>query len=426
MPAHDKNSLPAIKKLLDFDSHLSFSKGNGRTRRKVMTMNSKSILLLLTFCAPAVGFAQTQSEAAALSKFEARESHRPAYNPETPSKFKPSDHVFVQSALAVDFTYRKASVVLPLFRGLDSGGNSVYYILTDASDYNFARTMGINYAPKLRKAAGSPGAQTATIKNGLITFTGKVDFTPVYKVVPGSPNPFPPAVADPGAVADADWSSIVVLPSGIVINAQIVDNKTGTHDRLLSVDLKNRTVKLSILDGVQGGKQYFYHLVTDVSASLPAVLEKGVFAPRLAMLPAFGKSEPTDDSALLGFSPNANGITTLNSGQEQGFAASLANGGIDPINVFPLGPDNDNSSESNNYSPLWDAHISAWTPKAIKEGKVHRILSMDEQKQLIADGYLTSATGDASSPTNAFVGGLHPSDAIINCPVIAHPELPAR
>jgi hypothetical protein len=51
---------------------------------------------------------------------------------------------------------------------------------------------------------------------------------------------------------------------------------------------------------------------------------------------------------------------------------------------------------------------------------------MDEQKQLIAEGYLTSATGDASSPTNAFVGGLHPSDAIINCPVIAHPEMPAR
>ena len=302
-------------------------------------MNSTSILLLLTLCAPAVSLAQTHSEAAALTKFEARESHRPAYNPDAPSKFKPSDHVFVQSALAVDFTYRKASVVLPLFRGLDSSGNSVYYILTDASDYDFARTMGINYAPKLRKAAGSPGAQTATIKDGLITFKGKVDFSPVYKVVPGSPNPFPPTVADPGAVADADWSSIVVLPSGIVINAQIVDNKTGTHDRLLNVDIENRTVKLSILDGVEGGKQYFYHLVTDVSASLPSVLEKGVFAPRLAMLPAFGKSEASDDSALLGFSPNANGITTINSGQEQGFAASLANGGIDLINAFPIGPE---------------------------------------------------------------------------------------
>jgi len=389
-------------------------------------MRWKSMLLLLALCAPTIATAQSQSEAHELSAFEARESHRPAYNPEAPSKFKASDHVFVQSALAVDFTYRKATVTLPLFRGLDPKGESVYYILTDASDFEFAKALGINYAPKLRKAAGSPGAQTATIKDGLITFKGNVDFSPVYKVIPGSPDPFPPAVADPGAVADAQWSSIVVLPSGIVINAQVVHNKTGSHDRLKDIDLKHRTVTLSVLDGAQGGKQYFYHLVTDVSASLPAVLEKGVFAPRLAMLPTFGKSEPTDDSALLGFSPNVNGISKLDSGQEQGFVASLSNGGIDPINVFPLGPNNQDSSESNNYSPLWDAHISLWTPKAIQEGKVHRILSMAEQKQLIADGYLTSATGDASSPTNAFVGGLHPSGAIINCPVIAHPELPAR
>jgi len=389
-------------------------------------MKCKSILILLVLCAPGFAAPQVQTEASALSAFEAKESHRPAYDPNAPSKFKESDHVYVRSALAVDFTYRQASVTLPLFRGLDPKGESVYYILTEASDFEFAKALGINYAPKLRKAAGSPGAQTATIKDGLISFKGNVDFSHVYKVVPGSPDPFPPAVADPGAVADADWSSIVVLPSGVVINAQIVHNTTGSHLRMKSIDLKHRTVTLSVLDGAQGGKQYFYHLVTDASASLPAVLEKGVFAPRLAMLPTFGKSEPTDDSALLAFSPNVNGISKLNSGQEQGFVASLVNGGIDPINVFPLGPSNDDGSESNNYSPLWDAHISLWTPKAIQEGKVHRILSMDEQKQLIADGYLTSATGDASSPTNAFVGGLHPSNAIINCPVIAQPELPAR
>ena len=389
-------------------------------------MNRKSMLLTLALCTSTITLAQTPPEAAAINKFEAKESHRPAFNPDAPSRFKPSDHVFITSALAVDFTYRKASVTLPLFRGLDSSGESVYYILTDASDFAFAHALGINYAPKLRKAAGSPGAQTATIRDGLITFKGKVDFSPVYRVVPGSPDPFPPSVADPGAVADDDWSSIVVLPSGIVINAQIVDNKTGTHDRLTSVDIKHRAVTLSILDGTQGGKQYFYHLVTDASASLPAVLEKGVFAPRLSKLPTFGKSEPSDDSALLAFSPNANGITKLDSGQEQGFAASLANGGIDPINVFPLGPNNEDSSDSNNYSPLWDAHVSAWTPKAMQEGKVHRILSMDEQKKLIAEGYLTSATGDASSPTNAFVGGLHPSGLIVNCPVVAQPELQAR
>src|SRR5580692_11933743 len=147
--------------------------------------------------------------------------------------------------------------------------------LTSRSPTRWASTTRQSYA----RPQEVQGAQTATIKDGLITFKGKVDFSRVYKVVPGSPDPFPPTVADPGAVADAEWSSIVVLPSGIVINAQIVDNKTGTHDRLKNVDIKHRTVTLSILDGTQGGTQYFYHLVTDASASLPAVLEKGVFAP---------------------------------------------------------------------------------------------------------------------------------------------------
>ena len=113
---------------------------------------------------------------------------------------------------------------------------------------------------------------------------------------------------------------------------------------------------LSILDGVQGGKQYFYHLVTDASAAVPAVLEKGVFAPRLAKIPQFGKSLPEEKSALLGFSPVLNGRTDKGSGEDQGFSTALANG-IDPINVFPIGPDNDNRSRENNYSPLWDAHV---------------------------------------------------------------------
>src|SRR5215469_9699918 len=204
---------------------------------KGQKLKLKSMLLFLVMAMPTIAFAQTQSEAEEIRAFEARESHRPAYNPDAPSKFKASDHVYVKSALAIDFTYRRANVTLPLYRGLSASGESVYYVLTDASDFEFARALGINYAPKLRKAAGSPGSQNVRIKDGLINFKGNVDFSPVYRVVPGSPDPFPPKVADPGAVADADWSSIVVLPSGIVINAQIVANNSGTHDRLKNIDI---------------------------------------------------------------------------------------------------------------------------------------------------------------------------------------------
>ena len=366
-------------------------------------------------------------EAKAIQSDYAQESGRKAYAPGHGIAFKPTDHVYIKSALAVDFTYRKATVTLPLYRGLSAQGKDVFYIITDASDFAVAREMGINFAPKLAEAVKSAGVQPVTLRGGIMVFEGDVDFSPDYKVVPGDPPLyFPPKAADPGAVADAKWSSIVVLPSGLVLNAQIVHNDSGSHDRLVSLDLKGRSATMSILDGVQGGKQYFYHLVTDASASVPAVLEKGVYAPMLAKIPAFGESVPEQKSALLGFSPVLNGRTDKGSGQDQGFSTALANGGVDPINVFPVGPENDNSSRNNNYSPLWDAHVSMWTPEAIKENKVHRIHSIEEQKSLIREGLLTSASINPPGPDNPYVGGLRPTQAIINCPVVAHPDLPPQ
>ena len=373
-----------------------------------------------------------QSESAALKEANdlqaelSKESGHMAYSPGHGVSFKPSDHVYIKSAVAIDFTYRKATVTLPLYRGIGPDGRDVFYVLTESSDFDVARRLGINYAPKMVWAKGSTGAQPVTIDNGVIHFVGAVDFSPTYRVVAGDPPLyFPPKAADPGAVADAKWSSMVVLPSGQVLNAQVVQNATGAHDRLVNIDLTRRTVTMLILDGEQGGKQYFYHMVTDASAAVPAVLEKGVYAPGLAGVPEFGKSLPTDHSALLGFSPVLNGRTDKGSGQDQGFSTALANG-IDPINVFPLGPDNDNRSASNNYSPLWDAHVSMWTEKATNEHKVHRISSIAEQKRLIAAGYLTSAMINPPGPGNDYVGGLRPTRAIINCPVVAHPELPPQ
>ena len=378
---------------------------------------------------PAATSAQSNSavsEATALLTEAAKESGRPKYTPETGVPFKASDHVYIKSALAIDFTYRRATITLPVFRGVQGDGKTVYYIITDASDYAVATAMGIDYAPKLAKAAGTPGVQNVTLRNGIMHFPGSVDFSPVYSVAAGAPpGYFPPRVANAGAVGNAKWSPIVVLPSGLVLNAQQVGNPTGSHDRAVTLDLHKRTVTLSILDGVQGGRQYFYHLVTDASAAVPAVLEKGVFSERLAKIPAFGKSLPSDDSALLGFSPVLNGTTVKGSGQDQGFSTALHNG-VDPINVFPIPPSNDDPSKTNNYSPLWDAHVSQWTKAAMKAGKVHRILSLGEQKRLIAEGYLTTAFIAPPGPGNPYVGGLRPLGAIIDCPVVAHPELPAR
>jgi hypothetical protein len=406
-----------------FEAHpLVFQK-----RLKIATF--AAVLMLSSAAVPfaaAASEAEALNDASAIQTAESKETGQPAYSPGHGVNFKPSDHVFVKSALAVDFTYRNASVTLPLFRGLSPLGKNVFYIITDASDFEVARRMGINYAPKLAAAKGSPGVQDVALQDGIMKFAGNIDFSPKHKLVAGDPpGYFPPKVANPGGVADDQWSSIVVLPSGLVLNAQIVQNDSGTHDLVKAIDTDARTVTLSILDGVQGGKQYFYHLVTDASATVPAVLENGVFAPKLAKIPQFGESLPQEESALLGFSPGLNGRTDKGSGEDQGFSTALANG-VDPINVFPIGPDNDKGSRENNYSPLWDAHVSMWTQAAIDGGKVHRIHSMDEQKSLIREGLLTSASINPPGPGNPYVGGLRPTQAIINCPVIAHPDLPPQ
>ena len=391
-------------------------------------MQSKFLFALAlggALAATAAATAAPLDDARALLAGQARVSGHAAYSPRTAVKFKATDHVFVTSALAVDFTYRAASVTLPLYEGRAPDGTPVHYILTEASDFATARALGVNYAPKLAYASGSAGASAGTLEEGLLHFAGTIDFTPTYAVAPGKDRPFPPSVATPGAVGDANYSSIVTLPSGVVINAQIVHNATGSHDRLKSIDLQNRTVTLSLLDGFHNGRQYFYHLVTDVSADVPSVLEKGVYAPRLAALPTFGTSTGKG-SALLGFSPVLNGRTVKDSGQEQGFEASLSNGGIDPINVFPLGPDNRNGSQANNYSPLWDAHVSQWTAAAIAAGKVRRITSLADLTRLVRAGDVESAFINPAGTGNPFVAGLRPTRAIINCPVIAQPELPSR
>ena len=367
---------------------------------------------------------KARSEAKALLERQAEGTGRKPYSPETAVKFKASDNVFLRSALEVDFTYRNATVTLPLFKGMSPMGEPVYYIVTEASDFDVAKQMGLNFSPKMKHAAGTPGAQKVTVDDGVIKFKGDVDFAPKHTVVAGSPMPFPPKVAKPGAMADLEWSSAVEMPSGVVFNIQMVHNATGNHDRVKDIDLKKQTVTLSLLDGFQGGKQYYYHLVTDVSADLPAVLEKGVYAPKLALLPELGKSKPSDKSALLGFSPVLNGMTDMESKQDQGFTTTLANGGIDPINIFPIDPDNDNASETNNYSPMWDAHVNMWTEAAIKDKKVRRITSFEDLKSLIEAGLVTSAMISPAGPGNEFMFGLRPTNAVINCPVIAQPDLP--
>lgn len=378
-----------------------------------------------------------QREAWRIVRLGAREARRSVsdFNGSNRS-FRKELSVFLPSAIDVDEENlrdnTRANVTLPIYKGIGPSGDPTYFIITEATTPELARIYGAILAPKLRYGA-LPGAAAAAqrvkvTKRGRIIFKGDVDFSPerfVEAVDPDTPDEaFPPAVARPGAVGDDEYSSLVVLPSGAVINCQIIANKTGLHDRINWIDIENRKVNFQLLDGWEGGDRFYYHLVTDASDPVAATIELGTHAPRMANLPVFGQSERDGETVLLGFSPNGNGLTLAGGAapsQRQGLNSTIVDNDLDPINVFPFDPDN--NDPENNYSPMWDAHISMWTDVAINgpDGDVRRpITSFEDLGKLVEEGLVTSNDINGGIE-NDFVFGLRASNAVINCPVILHP-----
>ena len=126
----------------------------------------------------------------------------------------PRDHLTVESAIQVDLS--KESVRLPLYKGVaykgTANGETVWFLLLDASDQGIAHDLGVNYAPKLGNLAiGDPEAvQTVTLDSptpdqnrfgqAVVDFQGAPDFSPTRIAEPG-PTGFPLASFQPGAVA---------------------------------------------------------------------------------------------------------------------------------------------------------------------------------------------------------------------------------
>ena len=356
----------------------------------------------------------------------------------TATDFPDAYNVFMPSVTGVDLNLLSDSNPsgptgrLPMFEGRDPDGNPVDFIITEASDLAVAEMMGIVYAPRLADVADSAGAQLVTIENGIIEFPGTVDFSPTRSVTPGDPNAtegpnsitrseFPPAAVQPGAVGDDEWSSLVVLPSGLVVNAQLMANATGIHDRIPdsgqddqnnpNLDRVNRFVVLQLLDGWQDDERYYFHIVTDASVPDAASIELGVFAPRVGLIPTAGVF-PED--GRLPFSPNVNGVFDGPEGS-QGLNVSATDQTIDPVNVFPIDPIDPR------FSPMWDVHLSMWTSEAIDNDLRRVITSVDDLAGLIDEGLIVNFVGN-DGPENDFIAGLMPANAIINCPVLLQPQ----
>src|SRR4029077_4215534 len=305
-----------------------------------------------------------------------------------------------------------------------ANGHTVWFILTEASDAGLAKNSGLNYAPKLANIAISCAecVQTVTLDSpspdankfgpAVVHFQGEPDFSPTRTLVPG-PNGFPPASFSPGAVAGPGYSPFIRIEgSQVVYNAPIVatgdgpfegTTHTNTADRVLGIHIApppppgqylDSWVDLLVVKGFDAGQPILY-LSTEADDPLAAVLERSTYVPILANA-AYNGGDDFLGSArerLFGF---INGQTGAKNPQSQGFehivldghaaedaSASnaalinaLRNGG-DLLNVFGDFPTLKDPRHADAYSPLWDAQLGLWTPKAIKAGLAPRQMKAD-------------------------------------------------
>jgi len=287
-----------------------------------------------------------------------------------------------------------------------------YYVITEASDRDLATELGVIFAPRMANAIGSGGESTSQWSDdGRLVFEGWVDFSPKRSLIASGDSEdgilrgFPPVEVNSGAIASDSWSSYVVLPnSNIVINAQIVGNSSGIHDRIPHPDgnglaqeddqnnpnysIERASVVMQLLDGWHDERPYYFHIVTDTSDPAPAAIELGVFAPKLANLPTFGEFP---GGSMLPFSPTANG-RTFDNGDGYGVqglnAASLSDRQVqDPTNTFPIDP------SDSRYAPMWDAHITEFT---VAEADRPILRSFDQINDLLADGILIPFRGNGN------------------------------
>jgi hypothetical protein len=377
-----------------------------------------------------------------------------------------ASHLTEESAIQVNLS--NETVRLPLYPGIAYKGTphqeKVWYILLDASDAGAAHDLGVNYAPKLANIGISDPAavQTVTLENptpqanpfgpATIDFAGAPNFSPTRIAVPG-PDGFPLAKFAPGAVAGPGYSPFIkIAGSDTVYNAPIVatgngpfdvTHHTNTGDRVLGIHIAGPSkpgqfaeswADLLFVKGFDAGQPIVY-LSTDAGQPLTAVLERSTYVPALNDA-SFNGGDDFLGSArerLFGF---INGQTGVNNPQAQGFQhlakdgmvgqdASLANTafinalryGGDLLNVFGDFPTLSDPRHADAYSPLWDAQLGLWTPKAVQEGLNKR--QIDEVQVF----NLAATRPDLLTGVNPATGQPEPYGSVgvdINCAVIGY------
>lgn len=312
--------------------------------------------------------------------------------------------VFLDSTIALD--RREGTITLPLYRGRHDGA-SVWYVVTESSNRDDAERRGVNHAEKLTNALGTAAVQAARRVRGVLIFTGTVDFGPERIVVPGpAPDFFPPAVAQAGAVGDADYSPLVTPDGRTVLNATHVANASGLHDAVVDINFAERRVTLDTLNGFYEGNRIQY-LHQEASVEETAAIEGSTWAPNLDAAPGLASFD-RDTSARAAIIPVVNGELGVRNPQRQGLNSALAGQG-DPLNITQVVPDD------NDYTPVWDITPAVWSDRAIATGQRVRLTDHEDVADLFEDGLIISG---GEGPANESLEGLRALPGISNCPVV--------
>lgn len=294
------------------------------------------------------------------------------------------------------------TVSLPLFTGRvgSADGPIVEYVVLESSDKKDADRRGVNRAPRLANAAGTPAVQLVEVVDGTVVFPASVDFAPERDVVAG-PTGFPPATAEPGSLGEEGYSPLIQLPDGTVLNAPHVANGTGEHDKLLARTTVGEVARgtFAETEGFYEGTEVYY-VSFDASDPGIAAIEAATYAPALNAAPGLGSD--TGSSARSGIVPFANGQTGVDDENRQGVNSALLGEG-DPLNVVQSIPRN------SKYSPLWDLHPAVWTDEAIAAGANVVQTKFDDIADLGEDGVVTSLDG----------ADWRAIGVVVNCPIIS-------
>jgi hypothetical protein len=332
----------------------------------------------------------------------------------------PTSKLTLPSAIEVNLS--KEYVRLPIYPGVAYAGTKhaekVWYILEDASTQGAAADLGVNFAPKLANIGIScpKCVQTVHLINlpasqnhfgpAPISFAGAPNFSPTRVAVPG-PDGFPLTKFAPGAVAGPGYSPFIrIAGSDTIYNAPIIATGNGPYDVVTHTNTGDRVLGIHIgrspadspsgsfseswadllfVKGFDGGQPIVY-LSTDAGQPLTAVLERSTYVPALNNASCNGCDDFLGSARerLFGF---INGQTGVGNAESQGFQHlakdslvsenavqtntkfinALRYGG-DLLNVFGDFPTLSSPRHADAYSPLWDAQLGLWTPKAVKEG----------------------------------------------------------